>query len=297
MKLVDRIESKIDNVVKYVFKRWDSHVIEFSYIDNGTNKDIICVSVANMCALGCKFCHCTDYIGKVPVYSISNTDISFGVSTIVSDIKSKKDTLLISYMGCGDPLNMAFDNSLINSMLSIRGNMKDKYKTVRFGIATCLPNNRVDRFFKFCQDVKLHNLPVKLHLSLHYTKDFHRNKWMPSALDIKPSIAACNWYRQYTGNDVEIHYTLIKGVNDRSQDMTRLARLLRGTDFNIKIITYNEKETLDWKAYDEPEFWKYWLTNEFGPFGNTVEIYTPPGRDIGASCGQFIFNDHIKYTK
>lgn len=306
MRFVDRVVSKVDNVVKYVFRQGNtyevehdkySHLIEFSYIDNGTGKDIVCVSCQSMCNMGCKFCHCTDYVGKIPVRNIPALDIMWGIDFVVKDIGIKNPTLLISFMGCGEPFNTGNPDVVIDTMLLTQrwNNFEKLYDVVRFGVATCLPKNRVDRFFKFCQQVKDNNLPVKLHLSLHYTKEFHRNQWMPNSLDIKSSIAACNFFRQYTGNKVEVHYTLIEGINDRSQDRDRLARLLRGTDFDIKLITYNEKETIPYKQNSHPESWRYWLALALGPGHGNTEVYTPPGRDVGASCGQFMFEDYDKY--
>lgn len=283
MKLVDKIYSKEDNVCKYVFLRWNSHIVEASYIDNGSGKDIVCVSTHNMCNLGCKFCHCTDYIGKLPIYSLDERDISFIVTTICRDIECKKDTLLISYMGTGEPFNLYFDNTLISSMQNIYLNHRDKYKIIRFGLATCLPKNNIERFFKFCFDVKKHKLNVKLHLSLHFTDNITRKEWMPSSLDIKSSLAACKFYKEYTSNNVEIHYTLIDEVNDTNENISNLIDIQKQYNFNIKFISYNEKDNLEHKK------------SKIRPILDQCEFYTPPGISIGSSCGQLLFATHKKY--
>lgn len=292
LELIDKVKSEVDNVTKYVFRlagRRD--IVEFSYIDNGTGKDIICVSCLTMCNLKCKFCHCTDYVGKIVPQALFAMDIASGVEQIVEDLKEKKDVLLISYMGCGEPLNLE-GNELILSMEYIREELKCIYKSVRFGLATCLPRARVPNFFKFCEDVRRLNIPVKLHLSLHYVEDNQREAWMPASLDIKSSIAACNFFKQYTGNKVEIHYTLIEGVNDRLIDAIDINDLIGKYDFNLKIITYNEKESLRYKASRRAEGFLTWI-----PDVVEKEIYTPPGRDIGSSCGQFLFETYEKYAK
>jgi adenine C2-methylase RlmN of 23S rRNA A2503 and tRNA A37 len=290
MKLLERVSSKVDNVVKYVFQFNEKNIVEFSYIDNGTGKDIICVSCQTMCNMGCKFCHCTDYIQTLKVFSLSSSDILQGVNAICSDLSTKKDTLLISYMGCGEPFNLLFKDTLVGSMRIIDQEYKDVYKTVRFGVATCLPKAHVSRFFEFCSDIRNLNLPVKLHLSLHYTNNEIRKEWMPNSLDIQSSIAACKFYKEYTGNSVEIHYTLIDGVNDTAMDAQRLSLFAYRNDFNVKLITYNEKETIDYKKSSRLE-----------KFNNNLdcssEIYTPPGRDVGSSCGQFLFETHMKYAE
>ena len=297
MKFLEKVSSSVDNVVKYVFRfgAGVKDIVEFSYIDNGTGKDIICVSCQTMCNMGCKFCHCTDYIGKISVFSLDEHKIMQGVCYIVRDLDVKKDTLLISYMGCGEPFNLIWENTIINSMKMIRNAYLNKpYTTVRFGLATCLPKNSVDKFFKFCKQVKDNKLPVKLHLSLHYTDDETRAEWMPASLDIHSSIAACKFYKEYTGNSVEIHYTLIAGVNDRvssiktHSDITKLNELLWWTGFNIKFISYNVKDTLTYIPSQKEIYFKENMLI-------SSEIYTPPGRDIGSSCGQFLFETHSRY--
>src|ERR1022692_1744928 len=106
MQFITKETSKIDKVVKYVFKVDFNSIAEFSYIDNNTGKDIICVSCQTMCNMGCKFCHCTDYIGKVRVRTLTGSEIFDGIEHIVKDLGiTCRDTILISYMGCGEPFN------------------------------------------------------------------------------------------------------------------------------------------------------------------------------------------------
>ena len=82
MELVDEIYSDIDLTIKYTFKL-NGQIVEFSYIDNGTNKDIICVPCQTMCNMGCTFCHLTDHIGKIKLNDMSAEEINFGVEYII----------------------------------------------------------------------------------------------------------------------------------------------------------------------------------------------------------------------
>lgn len=68
MKFLKLIKSTEDNTIKYIFKlddTLDNFLVEFSYINKNDGKDIICVPSQTMCNLACKFCHTTDYIGKM----------------------------------------------------------------------------------------------------------------------------------------------------------------------------------------------------------------------------------------
>lgn len=286
MELIKKIKSASDNVEKFIFKSNDGFVVEMSYIDNGTDKDIICVPTHTMCNIGCKFCHTTDYIGKIKCKQLTHHEICDGVDIIVShtNISKNKRTLLISYMGCGEPMENV--GNVVDSMILIKSDYTDRY--VRFAVATCLPKNKWFDFFEFTKWIKASNLDVKIHFSLHYTHDEIRKQWMPNSLEIKPSLDAMSFYKEITGNKVEIHYALIEGVNDEVENRIWLETLLRNRDFNVKFLFYNEKPTIEEKASSVDKYNKFSLALTIQ--GIKSEYYTPPGLDIGASCGQFLMD-------
>lgn len=166
------------------------------------------------------------------------------------------------------------------------------FSYVRFAIATSIPKSKWINFYKLVEGIKKNNLPVKLHLSLHYTMDIQRKEWMPSSLDIMSSLSAVDFYKKLTKNPVEIHYTLIEGVNDTEQDAILLSTFLKDKDFNVKFLFYNEKPSIDFHASSKEKlkiFKRY-----FDKYNIEHEYYIPPGLDIGASCGQFLMDQYIK---
>ena len=223
MELIKKVDSQTDKTQKFIFKNEAGFIVEFSYIDNNTNKDIICVPTHTMCNVGCKFCHTTDYIGKIESVSLDRKEIFDGVDYVVNNtaIKDNKRLLLISYMGCGEPMKNL--HGLMMSMNDIKAAYK---KRIRFAVATSLPKDCWLEFFNFTKIVEKTKLDVKVHLSLHYTNDEIRKKWMPASLEIEPSIEAVEFYHQLTKNAIEIHYALIEGVNDTCRDRVELCRLL-----------------------------------------------------------------------
>lgn len=286
MELINKVQSKIDKTIKYVFKTHDGLIMETTYIDNNTGKDIICVSCQSMCAQGCKFCHLTDYVGWLKLRNFEYREINESVDYIYGDLNLKDNnrTLLISYMGCGEPLANA--DNVSDSMILLNG----EYSNIRFGMATSLPKTKWKEFFQLIQVVKDMKIPLKVHLSLHYTNDEVRRQWMPNALDIKPALSAMSFYKEITGNAVEIHYAMIAGVNDSIVDIGWLNYFLRDRGFNIKFLRYNEKESLDEKP-SELDTCKEFKLNMFLN-GIDSEIYEAPGKDVGASCGQFLFDEY-----
>lgn len=290
LKLNKKVYSESDNTIKYVFNRThDDYIIEFSYINKNDGKNIICVPCQTMCNIGCKFCHATDYVGKYKATLIIGIDIADGVDYIYNDLKlgDNPKTLLISYMGIGEPV-VNYKN-VIDSMLLIKSNYKDIY--VRFAISTSLPDIFFTDFFEMVRLVKGHDLPVKLHVSLHYTNDIQRKEWMPRAVNIKSTIAAAEFFKEYTGNPVEIHYALIDKVNDTVIDAIELSKILNNRDFNVKFLFYNEKSTLNIHPSKMGSYEVF--KRELNDKGITCEYYVPPGLKIGSSCGSFNLNEYI----
>lgn len=280
MKLISKTSSKVDKTQKYIFELESNLIIEFSYIDNGSGKDIICVPCQSMCNMKCTFCHLTDHIGKVKLRNLTKFEILEGVEYIVNDmVLTEAKPLLISYMGCGEPLaNIGTITDTMILLMSERTN-------IRFGLATMLPKSKWKELLILADHVKEQKIPLKVHLSLHFTDDETRLKWMPSALNIKSSIDLLNFYKSYTGNPIEVHYTIMDGVNDNNSNMYLLESLIEiGT--TIKFMRYSEKDSIDVKgtSINRVKTMEEYLDST----GHTTEYYEPPGMDIGASCGQFL---------
>lgn len=289
MRYIKTIESKLDATLKYIFKTDNEFVVEISYINKNDGKDIICLPCQTMCNVGCKFCHTTDYIGKIKANNLTAEEMIESVQYVINNenIVKNNRTLLISFMGCGEPI-YNIDN-IFETMKTLKNDLeKDGVPYVRFAIATAIPKNKAEEFFRLTFLIHKNKLPVKIHLSLHYTVEPIRKDWMPNSLEIIPSLSAVDFYKKLTGNRVEIHYTLIDGVNDTEQDAILLVNFLKDKGINIKFLFFNEKESLDYHASK---------TDKLGIFRQYLdkyriehEYYIPPGLDIGASCGQFLLD-------
>jgi adenine C2-methylase RlmN of 23S rRNA A2503 and tRNA A37 len=188
-------------------------------------------------------------------------------------------------MGIGEPITNV--GNVIDSMRFIRDNITTP---TRFAVATCIPEKHINDFFNFILLVKEHNLEVKLHFSLHYTNDDSRRVWMPTALNIPASIALLNNYNIITGMPLEIHYTPIEGVNDSIADAFELGTILGYIDCTVKFLRFNEKQNLDAK----PSLRLDNFIEAFKVSDIEYEIYTPPGRDTGSSCGAFLMDEYIE---
>lgn len=290
LKLLDVLSSSVEDVKKYVFK-YDEDILEVSYIRKGDGKDILCVPCQTSCNLGCKFCYLTGL--NIKTKNLSSMKISNLIDECLELQPPANPTLLISFMGTGESL-MNVDG-VIGAANNVKGvYTKDntevpfeRYSNVRFGVATILPSR--SRFEDFKNKIKFYNLPVKLHWSLHSLDSLSRKNLMPAASDIQDSLKMINEYIEQTKNPVEIHYTLINNVNDRDEDLEKFIKYV-GKNATIKFLKFAEKENEPMQGSLRVSYFKEQLENN----GFTVEVYSPPGRDIKSSCGQFIIDQYTK---
>ena len=287
MILLEKTYSKIDNTIKYIFGSNNS-ILEFSYINKNDGKDIIVAPSQTGCNLGCKFCFLTGL--NIPVRNLTKYELSSCVHFIVQDLdllrKCSDRTLLISFMGCGEPLYAI--NKIIKTMIAIRDRYVN-YKVVRFAVASLIPTRYL--FQNFQDEIMKNNLKCKFHYSLHTTNENIRRKLMPGA-----SIQSLDLIHNYineTGNSAEIHYSLMGGINDSKEEALNLIKLLQNTKIGIKILKLSEKPEKELiSSICKDKFIS--LLKESLPI---VEYYEPPGSDIGASCGQFLLDYYIKANK
>ncbi len=290
--LVDVIRSRHDATVKYVFES-GGKVIELSYIDKNDGKHIICAPTQSSCRLGCRFCHLTGL--DIPVVNLTHEDLGQTIRTVIGDLDlvdrvASCPTLLISFMGCGEPL-LNVDN-VIETSLNLRANFEypGLYSLVRYAVATLIPNERNMR--EFTARVARSRLKVKLHWSLHTPNESVRRVLMPSARPLAVGVELVTDYVRLTGNAAEAHYALIAGDNDTDDDAASLVELLKGRPINVKILRYNEKPGEPMLPSHRVQAFRDILEAS----GIATEYYEPPGSDIGSSCGQFLTDYYKKYA-
>lgn len=289
MKVLNKIKSKKDEAYKYIFLLDNNLIVEATFIDKGDEKYIICMPNQTGCLMKCKFCFLTD-LEHIKTYNISVDNLIHIVNIITNDLNIKEDIktgkklLLLSFMGSGEPL--CNYRNILNAIWLI----KNKYKNVRGAIATIM--NSFELFDKFSEMVKSLKLDVKVHLSMHYTDDRVREQWMPKAGNLHQSIEKI---KQYEGKK-EIHYTLIKDVNDTIGNINILIDEFKGDpDITIKFLRFNPKDSEDSIGTDEnkiQEIVEYMKMNMM----NEIEVYTPPAGDVGGSCGQFLLDYYKEYN-
>lgn len=281
---LETVRSQQDKTVKQIHLNKElDRLIEVSYIDKSDGKDIFCVPTQTSCNLGCKFCHLTgqgypsDNLTAAEIVSFVNR---FHAEQFLSPMHTAS-TLLISYMGSGEPLMN------IEGVLESAKAIKTKYagyQQVRFAVASIIPSAR--RMREFTDSVLTSGLNFKFHWSLHSARQSIRKHLMPAALPLDEAVQLVTEYSASTGNAVEAHYTLLAGDNDTEADAKCLVQLLRGTPVNLKVLRYSERNDVDLQRSEKVD--QFFHRMRDNGFEGGLEYYAPPGNDIGASCGQFL---------
>ena len=287
-----------DGTLKSVFDIGDKKIIEMSLLFNKEDKDVVCVPTHHFCNLGCKMCHLTNKgLNKamIPIKSEDFITCLFRTLTKNGNKRTDKKKLLISFMGVGEPL---LNLKLIEEVYINEYLIKEKlgYKDIGYAIATMMPSNLLKLEEMVC---KL-NIPLKIHFSMHTPIDSKRYDLIPSTkvsvlealtylISYRKSLQANEeimkrYIKLHTTNDpIEIHYTLINGVNDSKEELIRLCELLSKYNIPIKFIKFNPKNEL--QISDKENEWVSKITQTIPNL--RVKTYCPPGKEVGSSCGEF----------
>lgn len=278
-RLIDSSASSVEDVQKLVFN--DGDVLEVSRIQKMDGKDILCVPTQTSCNMGCTFCHLTG--SGVRAQNLTSERIVGLVQRSLEERGPVERELLVSFMGAGEPLLNV--SNILEAAAAL--SKLPEYSSVRFAVSTILPARPA--FEKFVDGVLESGLRFKLHWSLHTLETEKRVSLMPKASPTEEGVEMLEEWIARTGLPAEIHYALMDGVNDRPEDAELLAEFVP-SGVTLKLLRFAEHDR-------DPDLVGSTRTDEFRKeleaSGVKVECYSPPGRDIGASCGQFLLD---RYT-
>lgn len=288
-----------DGTLKSVFDIGDKKIIEMSLLFNKEDKDVVCVPTHHFCSLGCKMCHLTNKgLNKsmIPIESEDFIECLIQTLTKSNERRTDKKYLLISFMGVGEPL---LNLKLIEEVYKNEDLLKEKlgYESVGYAIATMMPN---DNILKLKEIVNRLNIPLKVHFSMHTPIDSERCDLIPSTkVSVDKALAYLVNYRNSlqsnqnimdkyvklhrTDDPIEIHYTLIKGVNDCQNKLDKVCKLLSKYNIPIKFIRFNPIGELKGSEYESK--WVDTISQTIPKL--RIKTYCPPGKQVGSSCGEF----------
>lgn len=270
-EIEDKYVSKIDDTVKYLFKLNDGEYIE-SVIMKYKYGYTICVSSQVGCKMGCTFCASTLAGFK---RNLTSGEIEAQLHSAQKDLNIKISHIVL--MGIGEPLDN-FDN-VINFLYNVNDENGLNISMRNITISTCGVVTRIYDLMKL-------NLQLTLTISLHAPNDEIRSNTMPinNKYKIDELLKACREYGLKTGRRVSFEYTLIKDVNDSSENALELASRLKGMNAHVNLIPVNDvKERGNVKSSKKAILN---FQNILKKSGINATIRRTLGSDINASCGQ-----------
>lgn len=265
-----KLESHIDNTVKYLYELSDGNHIECVVMEYHHGNSL-CISTQVGCKMGCKFCAST-----IAGFKRNLTPSEMLLQLYESERNLGKKISSIVLMGIGEPLDN-YDNLL--SFLDILSSEKGTNMSLRHvSLSTC---GIVDKIYELSK----HKYGLTLSVSLHAADNKKRSEIMPvnNTFSIEKLIEACKYYINQTGRRISFEYAVIEGLNDTKETADKLSSLLKGINCHVNLIPVNQIKERDFSSNRQSvsQFLSY-LEKQ----GINATIRRTLGTDINAACGQ-----------
>ncbi len=271
VKPVQRLVSKIDGTVKYLYELYDGEYIEsvFMQYKHGYT---VCISTQVGCRMGCSFCAS----GLNGLYrNLTASEMLAQIQFAAKDNGVRVSNVVM--MGMGEPLDN-FDNSV--RFLNLVSNENGLNIGLRhISLSTSGVVSGIYELAKL-------NLPITLSISLHASNDEIRSNIMKvnKKWNIDELLKACRYYQGITGRRISFEYALISGVNDSVKNADELSKILKGIMSHVNLIPVNPVEENTYKRATNDSIVRFAkLLNERNI---TATVRRTLGADINASCGQ-----------
>ncbi|MBR5140651.1 MAG: 23S rRNA (adenine(2503)-C(2))-methyltransferase RlmN [Clostridia bacterium] len=276
-KVVEKLTSKIDGTVKYLFSLHDGACIESVFM-RYKHGNTICISSQVGCRMGCKFCAST--IGG-KVRDLLPSEMLGQIIAAQRDTGERISNVVM--MGIGEPLdNYANVIKFLNLVNSEQG-LNIGYRHISLSTSGVVPGIR---------ELASVELPITLSISLHASSDEKRSEIMPinNKWNISELLSACVYYYKHTGRRISFEYTLIAGKNDSTADATSLAKLLisafkgTGAPLHVNLIRVNPVTETGFKEGSSESANLFAKT--LNDMGVVATVRRRLGADVNAACGQ-----------
>ena len=273
----EKLVSRIDGTVKYLFRLFDGSCIE-SVLMKYKHGNTLCISSQVGCYMGCRFCAST--IGG-KLRDLYPSELLGQIIAAERDSGERVSNIVM--MGIGEPLDN-FDNvEKFLRLVNHPDGLNIGYRHISLSTCGVVPGIR--RLAEL-------DLPITLSISLHASNDEKRSEIMPvnKKWNISALLSACVDYYNTTGRRISFEYTLISGKNDSTADAMELAGLLtlafRGTGapIHVNLIRVNEVRETGYHKGTREEVNAFAETLE--RHGITATVRRRLGADVNAACGQ-----------
>ena len=269
--VVKRLESAIDNTVKYLYGLSDGSLIE-SVLMAYKHGDSLCVSTQVGCKMGCAFCASTK---AGFVRNLTASEILEQVYAAGRDAGERIGSIVM--MGIGEPLDNFDQVMRFLELVSDPNGLNLSHRHI--SLSTC---GVVDRIRELAEK----DLQITLSISLHATDDAARSAIMPvnRRWNMEELLDACREYTDRTHRRISYEYALISGVNDSRKQAEELAALLKGMLCHVNLIPVNYVKEAGYQKSSKGRIYEF--QKVLNDRGINATVRRTLGADINAACGQ-----------
>ena len=262
-----KVSTSTDGTKKYLYHSEQGAAIESAYIPDG-ERATLCVSSQAGCRMGCRFC-ATGRLGLL--HNLSTCDIL----NQIASLPERESLTNVVYMGMGEPLDNV--QNLMNALEIMTAEWGYGWSPTRITVSTAGVAKELDNFLQKTQ--------VHLAVSLHNPFHDQRAEIMPIERAY-PIAQVADILRKYDFTHqrrVSFEYIVMSGLNDSTQHIKELCRLLNGIKCRINLIRFHKMPDSPYFSPNDEKMiaFRNALTNK----GIMTTIRTSRGEDIQAACG------------
>jgi len=261
------------------------------------NRVTYCISSQSGCNAGCTFC-ATGYLGLMK--NLTPGEIVSQVYEIIK-ITGEPPTNIV-FMGMGEPfLNFS---SVIKALKILTSDNGLGLSSKKMTVSTIGIKGKIREFAEEISKPGNENIRnTKLAISLHSTRDKLREQLIPLSLyynlaTLKEDLV---YFYSLTKTKITYEYIHFPDLNDRPEDIKKLAKIFRMLPSNINIIPFHPIENFRGSGNEIDKYimvknnslfkekLNYFIA-ELKKNGIAVSVRSSNGLDINAACGQLAAN-------
>ncbi len=267
------LQTSKDGTKKYLFALEDGELIETVLLrqkkENEGTRNTLCISTQVGCPMNCSFC-ATGQAGFER--DLKTSEIIAQIADVERIEKLKINNVV--FMGMGEPF-LNYDN-VVRAIKIINEKNFFNIGIRKITVSTCGLVPEINRFAE-------EELDVVLAVSLHSADDTKRSSIMPvnrryNLEELKKAIAH---YISKINRRVTLEYAMIRGFNDKPEDLRKLISFCQGLKVHVNLIPINETEE-EYKKSEKAEY----FASELKKKNIESTVRQERGADIDAACGQ-----------
>lgn len=260
-----------DGTRKITIELSDKKVIEAVLLSDGEGRKTACLSTQAGCAMACAFCR-TGTMGLLR--NLSAEEISEQFMMLQNAFGNITH---IVFMGMGEPLQNL--NNLRRSITWLSHSKGQNIGLRRITISTCGLTEALN-------DLVQNGPKTRIAFSLTSAIPELRKQLMPVTKN-NPLNEIKTLFKRYQNNGgkrITMEYVLLKGINDRAEDIQALKQYCSGLHYIINLIPWNKADELDFTPPEEKDV-QHFIKMADKAHLNITRRYRK-GTSINGACGQ-----------